>query len=58
MSGKPTKLYRMTGQQIELTYPVRRFARLAGLLAESLQGQGRDGVKTALPSKGSRRSPR
>jgi predicted ArsR family transcriptional regulator len=46
-SGKPAKLYRLTGQQIELSYPVRRFARLAGLLAESLQGQGRDGIKTA-----------
>lgn len=47
MSGKPAKLYRLTGQQIELSYPVRRFARLASLLAESLQGQGRKGVKTA-----------
>jgi predicted ArsR family transcriptional regulator len=46
-SGKPAKLYRLTGQQIELSYPVRRFARLAGLLAESLQGEGRDGIKTA-----------
>jgi predicted ArsR family transcriptional regulator len=46
-SGKPAKLYRLTGQQIELSYPVRRFARLAGLLAESLQGQGRKGIKTA-----------
>jgi predicted ArsR family transcriptional regulator len=46
-SGKPAKLYRLTGQQIELSYPVRRFARLAGLLAESLKGQGRKGIKTA-----------
>jgi predicted ArsR family transcriptional regulator len=46
-SGKPAKLYRLTGQQIELSYPIRRFARLAGLLAESLQGQGRKGIKTA-----------
>jgi predicted ArsR family transcriptional regulator len=46
-SGKPAKLYRLTGQHIELSYPVRRFARLAGLLAEILQGQGRGGIKTA-----------
>jgi predicted ArsR family transcriptional regulator len=46
-SGKPAKLYRLTGQQIELSYPVRRFARLAGLLAESLKGQGRKGIKIA-----------
>jgi predicted ArsR family transcriptional regulator len=46
-SGKPAKLYRLTGQQIELSYPVRRFARLAGLLAESVQGQGHKGVKFA-----------
>jgi predicted ArsR family transcriptional regulator len=46
-SGKPAKLYRLTGQQIELSYPIRRFARLAGLLAESLLGQGPDGIRTA-----------
>jgi predicted ArsR family transcriptional regulator len=34
-SGKPAKLYWLTGQQIELSYPVRRFARFAGILAES-----------------------
>ena len=33
-SGKPAKLYRLTGRQIELSYPVRRFARLAAELAK------------------------
>jgi predicted ArsR family transcriptional regulator len=47
MSGKPAKLYRPIGQQIELSYPVRRFAQLAGLLAASLQGQGSKGINTA-----------
>jgi predicted ArsR family transcriptional regulator len=46
-SGKPAKLYRLVGQQIELSYPVRRFARLAGLLGEGLQGMGADGVRAA-----------
>ena len=36
-SGKPAKLYRLTGRQIELTYPVRRFARLAAELAHALR---------------------
>jgi len=38
MSGKPAKLYRLTGRQIELSYPVRRFARLAAELAQALRG--------------------
>jgi predicted ArsR family transcriptional regulator len=46
-SGKPAKLYRLADQQIELSYPIRRFARLAGLLAESLQGQGQQGLQAA-----------
>jgi predicted ArsR family transcriptional regulator len=46
-SGKPAKLYRLAGLQIDLSYPVRRFARLAGLLAKSLQGMGEDGIKAA-----------
>jgi hypothetical protein len=37
-SGKPAKLYRLTGRQIELSYPVRRFARLAAELAQALRG--------------------
>lgn len=37
-SGKPAKLYRLAGRQIELSYPVRRFARLSGLLAQALHG--------------------
>ena len=37
-SGKPAKLYRLTGRQIELSYPVRRFARLAAELAQALLG--------------------
>src|SRR5918994_3323490 len=35
-SGKPAKLYRIAGRQIELSYPVRRFARLSALLARGL----------------------
>src|SRR5918911_2044082 len=27
-SGKPPKLYRLAGRNLEFTYPVRRFARL------------------------------
>jgi predicted ArsR family transcriptional regulator len=46
-SGKPPKLYRLTGQQIDVSYPVRRFARLAALLAESLRAHGPEGVRTA-----------
>jgi predicted ArsR family transcriptional regulator len=37
-SGKPAKLYRLAGRQIDLSYPVRRFARLSALLAEGLRG--------------------
>src|SRR5512133_116868 len=37
-SGKPAKLYRLTGRQIELSYPVRRVARLAAELAQALRG--------------------
>ena len=36
-SGKPAKLYRLAGRQIELSYPVRRFARLAAELAHALR---------------------
>jgi predicted ArsR family transcriptional regulator len=46
-SGKPAKLYRLAGQQIDLSYPVRRFARLSALLAESLQQRGREGIQDA-----------
>jgi predicted ArsR family transcriptional regulator len=46
-SGKPAKLYRLADQQIELSYPVRRFARLAGLLGEGLQGMGAEGIRAA-----------
>jgi predicted ArsR family transcriptional regulator len=37
-SGKPAKLYQLSGRQIELSYPARRFGRLAALLAEGLRG--------------------
>jgi predicted ArsR family transcriptional regulator len=37
-SGKPAKLYRLSGREIELSFPIRRFARLAALLAGGLQG--------------------
>jgi predicted ArsR family transcriptional regulator len=46
-SGKPAKLYRLAGDRIDLSYPVRRFARLAGLLAASLLKQGADGIRDA-----------
>lgn len=45
-SGKPAKLYRLAGRHIELTYPVRRFARLAGELAQALRGTS-DGIVAA-----------
>src|SRR5215218_8797772 len=45
-SGKPAKLYRLAGRQIDVSYPVRRFARLAALLAEGLQGTS-DGTRVA-----------
>jgi predicted ArsR family transcriptional regulator len=37
-SGKPAKLYRLAGRHIDLSYPVRRFARLSALLAAGLRG--------------------
>ena len=46
-SGKPAKLYRLAGQHIDLSYPVRRFARLSALLAESLQQRGLEGIEGA-----------
>jgi len=46
-SGKPANLYRLAGRQIDFSYPVRRFARLAGLLAEGLQTRGQEGVDAA-----------
>jgi predicted ArsR family transcriptional regulator len=46
-SGKPAKLYRLAGLQIDLSYPVRRFARLSGLLAESLHERGQEGIDAA-----------
>jgi predicted ArsR family transcriptional regulator len=45
-SGKPAKLYRLAGRQIDLSYPVRRFARLSGLLAAGLRGTP-DGSRAA-----------
>jgi predicted ArsR family transcriptional regulator len=46
-SGKPANLYRLAGQQIDFSYPVRRFARLADLLAEGLQTRGQEGIQAA-----------
>ena len=46
-SGKPANLYRLAGQQIDFSVPVRRFARLAGLLAEGLQTRGQEGIQAA-----------
>jgi predicted ArsR family transcriptional regulator len=45
-AGKPAKLYRLTERQIELSYPIRRFARLAALLAQALRGSA-DGIGAA-----------
>jgi predicted ArsR family transcriptional regulator len=45
-AGKPAKLYRLAGRQIDVSYPVRRFARLAAILAEGLQGIS-DGSRVA-----------
>jgi predicted ArsR family transcriptional regulator len=46
-SGKPANLYRLAGQHIDFSYPVRRFARLAGLLAQGLQTRGQEGIDAA-----------
>jgi predicted ArsR family transcriptional regulator len=46
-SGKPANLYRLADQQIDFSFPVRRFARLASLLAEGLQTRGLEGVEAA-----------
>jgi predicted ArsR family transcriptional regulator len=51
MGGKPAKVYRLTERQIDLSYPVRRFARLAALLAQALGG-------TPQGSKAARRAGR
>ncbi len=45
--GKPAKLYRLADKQIDLSYPVRRFARLSSLLAESLRERGQGGIQAA-----------
>lgn len=45
-SGKPAKLYRLAGRDIDLSYPVKRFARLSALLAEGLRDSP-DGIRTA-----------
>jgi predicted ArsR family transcriptional regulator len=46
-SGKPAKLYRLAGEQIDLSFPVRRFARLASLLAATLLKEGPEGIQNA-----------
>ena len=45
-AGKPAKLYRITEREIELSYPIRRFARLAALLAHALH-ESPDGIGIA-----------
>ena len=45
-TGKPAKLYRLTERQIDVSYPIRRFARLAALLAQAVRGTT-DGVAAA-----------
>jgi len=49
-SGKPANLYRLAGQPIDFSYPVRRFASLAGLLAGGLQALGQEGIDSARES--------
>jgi predicted ArsR family transcriptional regulator len=49
-SGKPANLYRLAGQQIDFSFPVRRFGRLAVLLAEGLQTRGQEGMEAARES--------
>jgi len=46
-AGKPAKLYRLTARPIELSYPMRRFELLAGLLATSLKEFGNKGIQVA-----------
>ncbi|HEY9289588.1 MAG TPA: helix-turn-helix domain-containing protein [Candidatus Dormibacteraeota bacterium] len=46
-SGKPAKLYRLAASRIEVSYPVRRFARLAALLAESIDSRGPQAIAAA-----------
>ena len=46
-SGKPANLYRLARQQIDFSFPLRRFASLAGLLAEGLQTRGPEGIEAA-----------
>src|SRR6202162_6614697 len=46
-SGKPANLYRLAGQPIDFSFPVRRFARLAALLAGGLQARGPGGIEAA-----------
>jgi predicted ArsR family transcriptional regulator len=46
-SGKPANLYRLADQQIDLSFPLRRFALLSGLLAEGLQTRGLKGIEAA-----------
>jgi predicted ArsR family transcriptional regulator len=46
IAGKPAKLYRVTEREIELSYPIRRFARLAALLAQALHASP-DGIGAA-----------
>ena len=46
-SGKPANLYRLAGQPIDFSYPVRRYARVASLLAEGLQTRGKEGIEAA-----------
>lgn len=45
-TGKPAKLYRLAEREIDVSYPIRRFARLAALLAQALRGTP-DGIAAA-----------
>jgi predicted ArsR family transcriptional regulator len=45
--GKPAKLYRLADRRIDLSYPIRRFARLSALLAEGVRERGVDGIREA-----------
>src|ERR1700687_5823559 len=46
-SGKPANLYRLAGQQIDFSYPGRRFPPRPGFLAEGLQPRGQEVTRAA-----------
>jgi predicted ArsR family transcriptional regulator len=47
-AGRPAKLYRRTGVQIEISLPERRYMLLARLMAEAMKGEGTGTIALAL----------